>query len=197
MTFLADASLILLVVLGLFLVLVVLLQRGRGGGLAGALGGAGGQSAFGTKAGDVFTRITIIVAALWFILAGVSGALLRASNNSVARQIDDGNVVDEEEIDSSGYELGEAPTVPPARLPDEDSLDLDALEAMSDEAAEGEAATPDDSPALPGSETGESEAAAPGESGADDAPSEEAASEEAAGDGEQEEAPVEETTAAE
>ncbi|MDP6059564.1 MAG: preprotein translocase subunit SecG, partial [Pirellulaceae bacterium] len=43
----------------LFLILLVLIQRGRGGGLAGAFGGAGGQSAFGTKAGDMFTRITI------------------------------------------------------------------------------------------------------------------------------------------
>ena len=52
----------------LFLILLVLIQRGRGGGLAGALGGMGGQSAFGTKAGDLFTRITIGVAALWIVL---------------------------------------------------------------------------------------------------------------------------------
>src|SRR5271156_2038314 len=51
-----------------FLILLVLVQRGRGGGLAGALGGMGGQSAFGTKAGDLFTRITIGVAAFWIIL---------------------------------------------------------------------------------------------------------------------------------
>src|SRR4029453_14253726 len=55
--------------LSIFMVLVILVQRGRGGGLTGALGGMGGQSAFGTKAGDVFTRITIVVAALWVLLA--------------------------------------------------------------------------------------------------------------------------------
>ena len=38
------------------------------GGLTGALGGLGGQSAFGTKAGDVFTRITVVVALIWFVL---------------------------------------------------------------------------------------------------------------------------------
>ena len=54
--------------LGVFLVLFVLVQRGRGGGLAGALGGRGGQSAFGTKAGDLFTRVTIITAAVWILL---------------------------------------------------------------------------------------------------------------------------------
>ncbi len=45
--------------------MLVLIQRGKGGGLAGALGGMGGQSAFGTKAGDLFTKITIGVATFW------------------------------------------------------------------------------------------------------------------------------------
>lgn len=58
----------MLVFTALFLILLVLIQRGRGGGLAGAFGGAGGQSAFGTKAGDIFTKITIGVAAFWIIL---------------------------------------------------------------------------------------------------------------------------------
>ncbi len=57
-----------LFVLAVFLILLVLIQRGKGGGLAGAFGGLGGQSAFGTKAGDLFTRITIGVAAVWIIL---------------------------------------------------------------------------------------------------------------------------------
>jgi preprotein translocase subunit SecG len=58
----------LLVFSSMFLIMIVLVQRGRGGGLTGALGGAGGQSAFGAKAGDVFTRITIGAAAVWIIL---------------------------------------------------------------------------------------------------------------------------------
>lgn len=52
----------------LFLIVLILLQRGRGGGLAGALGGMGGQSAFGTKAGDMFTRITSGLALFWILL---------------------------------------------------------------------------------------------------------------------------------
>jgi len=59
---------ILLVLSSMFLILLVLIQQGRGGGLAGAFGGMGGQSAFGTKAGDLFTRITIVVAAVWILL---------------------------------------------------------------------------------------------------------------------------------
>src|SRR5882757_730875 len=63
---------ITLSVLSIFMVLVILVQRGRGGGLTGALGGMGGQSAFGTKAGDLFTRVTIIVAAVWILLCAAS-----------------------------------------------------------------------------------------------------------------------------
>src|SRR6185369_11367767 len=56
-----------LCLLSIFLILVILVQRGRGGGLTGALGGMGGQSAFGTKAGDLFTKITIGVAIVWVL----------------------------------------------------------------------------------------------------------------------------------
>ena len=62
----------------IFLVLLVLVQKGRGGGLAGALGGPGGSSAFGAKAGDIFTRITIVAAVVWVIFA--IGASLWAKN---------------------------------------------------------------------------------------------------------------------
>jgi preprotein translocase subunit SecG len=52
----------------LVLILLILIQRGRGGGLIGALGGTGGSSPFGSRAGDTFTRITLIVAAVWMLL---------------------------------------------------------------------------------------------------------------------------------
>ena len=68
---------ILLGIFGCMLMFVILLQRGRGGGLAGAFGGLGGQSAFGTKAGDVFTRITIGMAIVWVALASILGFLMR------------------------------------------------------------------------------------------------------------------------
>jgi preprotein translocase subunit SecG len=70
---LTDISSIVFLFVGLLLIFVILLQRGRGGGLAGAFGGAGGQSAFGTKAGDVFTRITIGIAVVWVLMAVLTG----------------------------------------------------------------------------------------------------------------------------
>jgi len=58
----------IVLLLGIFLILLVLIQRGKGGGLAGAFGGVGGSSAFGSRAGDLFTRITLITAGIWILL---------------------------------------------------------------------------------------------------------------------------------
>ncbi|MCA9191172.1 MAG: preprotein translocase subunit SecG [Planctomycetales bacterium] len=80
---------ITITVLSIFLILLVLVQRGRGGGLTGALGGPGGQSAFGTKAGDVFTRITVGVAAAWIFLCGCAVFFLKTGGlpqTNVTRQ---------------------------------------------------------------------------------------------------------------
>ncbi len=69
MGFLVGLANVLMVLTSLFLICLILIQRGKGGGLAGAFGGVGGSSAFGTKAGDVFTKVTIYVAIFWFALA--------------------------------------------------------------------------------------------------------------------------------
>jgi len=58
----------IIVGLGLLMILTILIQRGKGGGLIGAFGGAGGSSPFGSKAGDTFTRITITMAGIWVLL---------------------------------------------------------------------------------------------------------------------------------
>jgi preprotein translocase subunit SecG len=74
----------MLVFMALFLIALVLIQRGRGGGLVGAFGGAGGQSAFGTKAGDLFTRITVVVAAIWILLCILAVNVLGTSRTRLA-----------------------------------------------------------------------------------------------------------------
>ena len=67
----AQTLAVIFVITCLALILLVLLQKGRGGGLAAAFGGAGGQSAFGSKTGDVFTWVTIVAAATFLLLAMV------------------------------------------------------------------------------------------------------------------------------
>jgi preprotein translocase subunit SecG len=56
-------------VLGIWIIIVILLQRGKGVGLAGAFGGAGGHTAFGAKTGDVLTWVTIASAVAFLLLA--------------------------------------------------------------------------------------------------------------------------------
>jgi preprotein translocase subunit SecG len=68
MTLVAYLLNFVLFLLGPFLILLILIQRGKGGGLIGALGGAGGSSPFGSRAGDQFTRLTIYIAAAWLAL---------------------------------------------------------------------------------------------------------------------------------
>ena len=65
--FLQSLLFLFMVLLSLFLILIILLQRGKGGGLVGAFGGMGGNSAFGAKTGDVFMRITVVAAIIWFV----------------------------------------------------------------------------------------------------------------------------------
>lgn len=74
---LTTVSLVLFLLCGVILVLLVLIQRGRGGGLAGAFGGPGGHSAFGTKTADVFIKVTAVLGAIFFILAVVTALVMR------------------------------------------------------------------------------------------------------------------------
>ena len=55
-----------------FMILVILIQRPRGGGLSGAFGGAGGggsQAVFGAKTGDVLTWFTVVCFTAFLMLA--------------------------------------------------------------------------------------------------------------------------------
>src|SRR3954471_17173318 len=62
---------ILFIFVCVFLILLILIQKGRGGGLASAFGGAGGNTAFGSKTGDVLTWATSIVFGIFIVLAVV------------------------------------------------------------------------------------------------------------------------------
>jgi len=99
---------LLLVLTSLFLIFLVLIQRGRGGGLAGAFGGMGGQSAFGTKAGDVFTKITVGVATFWILLCVLSINVLGRQQSLLSGTL--GSAAPE----AVGPSAGALPGAPPA-----------------------------------------------------------------------------------
>ena len=71
----APFLIFLFLIVCILLICVVLLQKGRGGGLGSAFGGGAGSSAFGTRTGDVFTWVTIVLTAVFLGLA-VLGALV-------------------------------------------------------------------------------------------------------------------------
>ena len=110
----------LIVLLSLFLICLVLIQRGKGGGLAGAFGGVGGSSAFGTKAGDIFTKVTMIVATVWIFLSLLLVVLYNQPSRSA---FDDGSssAVSKESTSKSksktkaGTETGASTAVPPVK----------------------------------------------------------------------------------
>jgi preprotein translocase subunit SecG len=64
----------------MFLILVVLLQQGRGGGLGSAFGGASQQVFGGRGAGNFMTRVTW-GCAMVFILTSVSLAYIASSGD--------------------------------------------------------------------------------------------------------------------
>jgi len=68
---------VLFILSAVILILLVLVQKGRGGGLAGAFGGPGGHSAFGTKTADIFVKATAVVAGIFFVLSILAAWIMR------------------------------------------------------------------------------------------------------------------------
>ena len=64
------------------MILLILVQRGRGGGLVGAFGGMGGQSAFGAKAGDLFTKVTVVTVCIWIAICIMILLLMRQGDTT-------------------------------------------------------------------------------------------------------------------
>jgi len=63
------------VIISLFLIAVILLQAGKGGGVADTFGGSQMQNMFGTKSTTVLTKLTA-VCAIGFIITCISLAIL-------------------------------------------------------------------------------------------------------------------------
>jgi preprotein translocase subunit SecG len=131
---LTTVSMVLFLLCAVILVLMVLIQRGRGGGLAGAFGGPGGHSAFGTKTADVFIKATAVLGAIFFILAVVTALVMRYQQSALWSAEEPAPA---EAPAEPGTGPAETPEAPSAQIP---------------EAPPAE--TPPETPAAPASESG-------------------------------------------
>jgi preprotein translocase subunit SecG len=59
------------------LAVVILIQKGRGGGLSAAIGGGAAGGLFGSKTGDFLTWVTIAMTGLFLFLAVIMGLFYR------------------------------------------------------------------------------------------------------------------------
>jgi preprotein translocase subunit SecG len=69
MTFVFWTVMVLFILVCLLMIMLVLIQKGRGGGLSGAFGGGGANTAFGSKTGDVLTWTTSVLFGVFLLLA--------------------------------------------------------------------------------------------------------------------------------
>ena len=97
----ATFLIILFLIVCILLIGVVLLQKGRGGGLGSAFGGGAGSSAFGTRTGDVFTWVTIVLTAVFLGLAVIGALIVRPPAQQVQIPV----------LDPPAWPLGEDGTV--------------------------------------------------------------------------------------
>ena len=78
------------VVVAVFLIAVVLLQTGKRADLAGAFGGGGSQTAFGTRGAATFlSRLTTIFAILFMVLSLGLSIYSSGSRRSTGSVLDD------------------------------------------------------------------------------------------------------------
>jgi preprotein translocase subunit SecG len=69
MNLLINLFTVVLILVSLFLVLVVLMQKAKSDGGVAAMGGGVAESTFGAETGNVLTRATIGAAILFFVLS--------------------------------------------------------------------------------------------------------------------------------
>ena len=80
---------ILYILVCLFLVMVVLLQQGKGADLAGAFGGGGSQTSFGPRGGaNIMHRMTTVAFVLFVVLCLALAILSGKQRTSVMEKVE-------------------------------------------------------------------------------------------------------------
>lgn len=162
---------VLYVLVCLFLITVVLLQAGRGGGMGAAFGGSSQTVFGGAGAGNFLTRLTVIMAALFMILSATLAYLSSSSEKALERASEAMRLREEAVMGGGAAGSGTAEEAPASTPEDVPSAVVSDAAAPMDEPLEGESESALEvldqalaKPSQPGST--ESEQAKPAESGA-------------------------------
>ena len=133
----------LLFFISLFMIFIILIQRGKGGGLAGALTGTA-QSAFGAKAGDTMTRVTLVVSLIWILLISVTILAMNNTDDDAATELfnEEGSSRVNVSIESDDATSDESDSESSSLSPESSSTKIDL---GTDTESTDESTTPDDS----------------------------------------------------
>ncbi len=149
---------ILFIVASVAMVLIILVQRPQGGGLAGAFGGAGGggtEGVFGGRVGDALTVMTVCGFAIYLVLAIVLNADLWTPESKPAEEPTTNEVLFPTAVGEPGFGDDEEPS---ASLPEDAAVGPDPLgEPAPKDTSADESAAVNLSPELPNSSTPEPE----------------------------------------
>ncbi len=142
------------VAVSLFLMLTVLLQAGKGGGMGATFGGGSSQGSVfgGSGAGNFLSKLTTVSAALFMLTSMTLAFLASTSGEDSLKKFSAqqrGHAADKKKLDKEADELNKV-NQPDASLTDEidtESSDVDSLDAIpGDEGSElDEGATEDES----------------------------------------------------
>lgn len=123
-SFIMNVVAVLFVLCCISLILIILIQKGRGGGLSAAFGGAMASGILGSKTGDFLTWVTIVLVGVFLTLAVVMGKYYKptvASNFGASPQTQQQPLESPEQPESSDTateQTGQADTGSDANSPD-------------------------------------------------------------------------------
>ena len=133
-----GALAVVLFFLSLFLVFIIMMQRGKGGGIAGSLTGTA-QSAFGARGGDALMWVTIALTGVWIFLSCVTIYSYSSPKDASQSQQDEGGA-SESDIAASDDSSSEDTQLDLSNVTDS----LPVSPATGEEEATSNSATEDD-----------------------------------------------------